>query len=169
VTARTAAERQAARRARLAAAKALTAEQAAVQRAEAVQAGLPLVPVADQEALPSSAPGRPAGSVAKKTAEWQACMLGRYRSPLVVLGEIFSRSVTELAEELGCTRLEAFDRQLKAAVELAPFIHSKMPAAVQLDGAPVAPVTVQVSQALAVRLGMAGSEADQAVSGGDPA
>lgn len=163
----TAAERQRARRARMAAAR-----DAAVADlpAEADQVDLPLVPVAEHEAMPApSSGGRPGGSVARKTAEWQAYMLARYRSPLVVLAETFSRSVEELAQALGCTRLEAFDRQLRAADALAPFIHSRMPAAVQLDGAPVAPVVLNVSQAMAVRLGLAETQAKAGVVEGEQA
>ena len=138
--------------------------------AEADQVDLPLVPVADHEAMPEpTSGGRPGGSVARKTAEWQAYMLARYRSPLVVMAETFSRSVAELSAELGCTKLEAFDRQLKAADALAPFIHSKMPAAVQLDGAPMAPVVLNVSQAMAVRLGVAQTQAEAGVIEGEPA
>lgn len=165
-----AAERQRNRRARMAEARALTGAEAAERRAEAVQAGLPLAPVAEHEDLtPQGQIGRPAGSVARKTAEWQAYMLGRYRSPLIALAELYSRTVEELAQDLGCTKLEAFDRQLKAAIELAPYIHSKMPAAVQLDGAPLAPVTLTVSPVIAARIGLAQSEADQGLGEGDPA
>lgn len=79
-------------------------------------------------------PGRPPGSKNKRTEEWVEFILSRYRSPLVVLAEVYSRSVVELAKELGCDRLEAFDRQLQAARVLAPYLHQAQPQAVRIDG-----------------------------------
>lgn len=126
-------------------------------RAEARQAGLPLAPVGEPDDAPPEpvmTGGRPAGSVARKTAEWQQYILTRYRSPLVGLAEIAARPARDLAEELGCTALEAFDRQLKALAELAPYVHSKMPAAVQHEGAPTVPIYLGVSPAMAARMGV---------------
>jgi hypothetical protein len=151
------AARQAAVRERRAAAKMLTQELLELGRQEARQVGLPLAPATHQDALvPAPAKGgRPAGSVARKTAEWAAYMLARYRSPLVVMAETFSRPTRDLAEELSCTPLEAFELQMKAAAELAPYVHSKQPTGLQLDAAPDAPVMLAVSPALAARMGMA--------------
>lgn len=78
--------------------------------------------------------GRPAGAINKSTAEWRDHILGRYRSPLLFLAETYSRSVHDLAKELGCTPKEAYDRQLVAARELAPYLHGKMPIEVDLGG-----------------------------------
>lgn len=146
----------------------LTEELARQGREEARQAGLPLAPVTEQEDAPPEpiANGRPAGSVARSTAEWQRYMLTRYRSPLVVLAETYSRPLADLAEELGCTKLEAFDRQLRAAADLAPYLHSKMPVAMQVDSAPMVPVVLSVSPEMAARMGVAGTAQDQGVSGG---
>ena len=151
------AARQARYRERRREAQRLTAELLSAGRDEARQAGLPLAPVGELEDAPASAMaahGRPAGSVARSTAEMQRFMLSRYRSPLVGLAEIAARPARDLAEELGCSPLEAFDRQLKAMGELAPYLHSKMPAAVQVDGVPLTPVVVHVSGELAARMGV---------------
>ena len=170
------ARRQAAYRERRAAVRVLTAELIEDGRLEARQVGLPLAPAVEQEdqvPAPVGSPkgGRPAGSVARKTAEWQAFILARYRSPLVVMAETYSRPTRDLAQELGCTTLEAFELQQKAAAELAPYVHSKMPTALQLDGAPDAPVMLAISPGMAARMGLSAptieGEADQAVSGGD--
>lgn len=173
------AARQAAVRERRAAAKRLTAELLELGRQEARQVGLPLAPATDMEALvPAPAKGgRPAGSVARKTAEWAAYMLARYRSPLVVMAETFSRPTRDLAEELSCTPLEAFELQMKAAAELAPYVHSKQPTGLQLDAAPDAPVMLAVSPAMAARMGLqqapreidGEASEDQGLTGGDPA
>lgn len=127
-------------------------------QAEARQQLLPLAPVAEQEDLApagsSPAGGRPPGAVARAAADWRAFMLARYRSPLVVLAEAWSRPTQQLAAELGCTPLEAFQEQMKAAREGAAYLHSKAPVAVQVDGAAVAPVVVAVTPGIAARLGM---------------
>lgn len=78
--------------------------------------------------------GRPAGSRNRRTQDWAEYLLSRYRSPLVVLAETYSRPAAELAAELGCSRLEAGQMQLKAAAELAPYLHGKMPVEVNLSG-----------------------------------
>lgn len=115
---------------------------------------LPLLPVvaASDEERPKA--GRPAGSVARHTAEWRRLMLERYRSPLIVMAEAYSRPVAELAAELGCTRREAFEIQQRAAAELAPYVHSKMPIAVQGEGMPQVGITLAVSAETAAQIGM---------------
>ncbi|RIK92892.1 MAG: hypothetical protein DCC73_11480 [Proteobacteria bacterium] len=77
--------------------------------------------------------GRPPGAINRKTKDFAAYLLGRYPSPLIGLAEVAARSVADLAAELDCTKLEAFDRQLKALVELAPYLHGKMPVEVNLN------------------------------------
>lgn len=171
--------RQAAVRERRAAARRLTAELLELGRLEARQVGLPLGPVVEQEDLvPAPAKGgRPAGSVARKTAEWAAFLLSRYRSPLVVMAETYSRPTRDLAEELGCTPLEAFELQQRAAAELAPYVHAKQPIGLQLGDGPEAPVVLAVSPAMAARMGVVTTvheidgeaEENQGLGEGEPA
>jgi len=143
-------------RARKATARQATAELAAGEAAP-VQEALPLAPAGELEPMappPAPAGGRPVGATDRKAADWRAYMLARYRSPLVVLAETYSRPVAELARELDCKRSEAFAMQLRAASEAAAYLHSKAPQAVQLDGVAVAPVAIGVTAGIAARLGM---------------
>lgn len=103
-------------------------------------------PTKHAEALPVDVrrgPGRPAGSRNKRTEDWVGYILGRYRSPLVAMAEIYSRPVLELAKELKTTPLEAFKLQLVALKELAPFLHQKLPQAVEVDARGLIPLVLE--------------------------
>ena len=96
--------------------------------------------------------GRPKGARNKSTEEWREYLLGRYRSPLVVLMELYSRTPQELAKELGLYVInegelvkdvngdpmlatgEAFKRQLEAAIAALPYLHQKQPIAIEASG-----------------------------------
>lgn len=78
--------------------------------------------------------GRPPGARNRRTEEWVEYLLSRYRSPLIVLAETYSRPAELLAAELGISRAEAFAMQLTAARELAPYVHAR-----QALAAPAAP------------------------------
>ena len=81
-------------------------------------------------------------------------MLAKHRSPLEVLAEAYSRPVKELATELGCDVLDAYKIQLLAAKELAPYIHQKMPVAVDVGGLAMMPVSLVVDPDLARQVGI---------------
>lgn len=71
--------------------------------------------------------GRPAGSVNKKSKTLQKWLLSLgYQHPAVILAEIAARPVGELAKELGCKKIEAFQEQRKAAAELLPYFEGKI-------------------------------------------
>ncbi len=154
----TSADRMRAKRARDRAAKdaALRLSMDATDRAQAArQAGLPLGAAgAPLEPIEPRGVGRPAGSVAQATARMRDFILARYRSPLIGMAEVFSRPLDELARELGCSRFDAFKVQLAAMADLAPYIHSKMPTAVQLEGAPLVGVTLGITEAKAREIGV---------------
>lgn len=108
---------------------------------------LPLSQIGDLSETETEVParqgaGRPPGSRNKNTAAWRDFILSRYPSPLVALAETYSRSVGDLAKALGLNcppnyaqAVELFKLQLQAAKELAPYVHSKQPQAVELgDG-----------------------------------
>lgn len=97
-------------------------------------------------------PGRPPGARNKRTEAFRAYLLSRYRSPLTVLAETYSRPAADLARELGIKVGEAFKMQMDAARDLAPYLHSKAPIEVTgKDGRAVS---------LFVALGIAGPGAE---------
>lgn len=110
------------------------------------------LPVA-QSPRPGPKGGRPKGSMNKSTKVWVDYLLQRYRSPLVALMELYSRSPHDLAEELGLydyvivnnieghpvyeKRLstgEAFKRQVEAMIAALPYVHQKLPLEIHTNG-----------------------------------
>jgi len=75
--------------------------------------------------------GRPPGATNKATAQMREYLLGRGINPLQAMMQWALHTPTSLAAELGCTRLEAFDRLRDLWAELAPYFSPKM---VPLDG-----------------------------------
>ncbi len=112
---------------------------------------LPLVDATVRRPGPKG--GRPAGRRNRSTDQWVSYIQSRYPSPLVALAETWSRGVAELAVELELYRfgsdgkpltdkdgkpllnlIEAFKLQQSAMVNALPYLHSKMPQAVQVQG-----------------------------------
>jgi hypothetical protein len=90
---------------------------------------LPAEPFARREQL--RRPGRPIGSPNKRSLRMREFIaLKGYTDPLLFFAEAISRNVGDLAKELGCSPLEAFQEMRHCASELAPYLHSKMPVAV---------------------------------------
>jgi hypothetical protein len=115
-------------------------------------------------------PGRPAGAGNRATREWVRVLIEKHGSPLERLLEIASKPLDALREELRCDRLEAFDRQMTCLKEALPYLHQRLPQSIQVDGAPLMPVMIAVSGAIAQRIGAAvESQQDQRVIEGDPA
>ena len=109
--------------------------------------------VASTVRRPGPKGGRPAGRRNRSTDAWVKYIQSRYPSPLVALAETWSRPVAELAEALELYRLgsdgkpilgedgkpqanlaEAFKLQKSAMEAALPYLHSKMPQAVQVQG-----------------------------------
>jgi hypothetical protein len=150
------------------------AERRAVKEAAAAAAR----PVVDQPALaPDLAPpparigpGRPAGAGNRATREWVRVLIEKHGSPLERLLEIASKDLEALREELRCDRLEAFDRQMTCLKEALPYLHQRLPQSIQVDGAPLMPVMIAVSGAIAQRIGAAvENQQDQRLIEGEPA
>lgn len=111
--------------------------------------------------------GRPKGALNRRTEEFVDYILSQYRSPLIALAETYSRSVDELRVELGCTKLEAFQLQQQAAKELAPYLHQKLPQAVQIDGKGLVALSI-VDPAKLVELGVGDGSTGDALAIGGP-
>lgn len=125
---------------------------AGAEQPELFEADAPLPMPAAQRGVSGPKGGRPAGARNKSTEEWREYILSRYRSPLVALCEIYSRTPQELAEQLGLyeyayvgsgdgahveKRLatgEAFKRQVEAMVAALPYLHQKQPIAIEATG-----------------------------------
>lgn len=96
---------------------------------------LPLPPVGERRPR-----GRPLGSKNRASEAFRTWLLARYTSPLVGLCEMYSRSVHALAREMGFesdTRrakpeelLELLKIQLQCLKEVAPYVHSRQPIAI---------------------------------------
>lgn len=101
---------------------------------------LPLLPTSAQRAEQESSSaggtgvGRPRGSRNRRTSELVGFLLSRYTHPLVGLAETYSRPVGVLAAELGCSKLEAFQLQVTAMKELAPYVAQKLPTMIDFKG-----------------------------------
>jgi len=78
-------------------------------------------------------PGRPKGSKNKRTEDWTEYLLNNYRSPLIMFAETYSRPTAGLALELHCTLEEAYKIQMDAAKQLVPYVHQKLPQAIEID------------------------------------
>lgn len=97
---------------------------------------------------PQRGVGRPKGAKNKNTKEWRDYLLSKYSSPLEMMAATMTRSVDDLAIDLGYTKLDDDGRvlrratpeemkaclsiQLSCAKELAPFVHQKQPQAIEL-------------------------------------
>jgi len=103
--------------------------------------GLPLDSVQESHGV-RTGPGRPPGAKNKNTEAWRKFLLSKHRSPLEVLAQTYGMSVEMLAKRLGATdeevnkltlsqRLEIFRVMIQAAKELAPYLHQKMPQAIE--------------------------------------
>ncbi|MGL4396626.1 MAG: hypothetical protein ACRCS9_08820 [Hyphomicrobium sp.] len=125
-------------------------------------AALPLAPAARGKSGPKG--GRPVGARNRSTEEARQFFLGRYRSPLIGLGEIYSRSAEDLARALFLTRVvdelapgqtalktlsnaagvttgylvwdleKAFDKQVTAQAAALPYVERKQPVALDTGG-----------------------------------
>lgn len=73
-------------------------------------------------------PGRPKGSPNRRTAEFARYILTRHGDLLSGLAAVAFMPIDDLARDLGCTKLEAFDRWLKTREALLPYVHAKLPA-----------------------------------------
>jgi hypothetical protein len=111
------------------------------------------------ELVEQPARGRPKGSKNRRTEEWARYVTSRYGSPLEALARVMHDGPAALAQELGVSLVEGFDRWLRVTEALLPYVHGKQPTAVTLDGAPPAPVLLQVTPDAAMRMAASPEEA----------
>lgn len=105
-------------------------------------------------------PGRPAGAQNRMTKDIRKLILSQYRHPLVALAEIASLDTLALAAHLGCKPVEALDRQIRAAAEVAPYLAAKQ-AAVDESGQVVLPMlTLNFGNAAPASVGVTGKDGD---------
>lgn len=94
--------------------------------------------------------GRPVGALNKSTEQWRQLFLSKFRHPMMVLGELTTRSPEQLARDLGLYMYhegrpvqdadgravpatgEAARLQHAAAVALLPYLAQKLPMAVEV-------------------------------------
>jgi hypothetical protein len=88
---------------------------------------------ADLFMKPRRGGGRPKGARNQSTEAWRTFFLSQHRSPLLVLADVYSMPVEELAMRLRCKAEDALKLQLRAAEIVAPYIHAKQPLAIKAD------------------------------------
>lgn len=76
--------------------------------------------------------GRKKGSQNRRTSEFRKFVLASGGHPGIFLQRVYDRPTQLLAAELGCTKKEALDRQIRCASELMPYVEGKQPATVNL-------------------------------------
>lgn len=76
--------------------------------------------------------GRPAGALNKRNAKFRDQILALGPHPALALQRAYATPVDTLAAQLNCTKLEAAQLGIRAAVELLPYIEGKQPVTVDL-------------------------------------
>lgn len=96
--------------------------------------------------------GRPAGATNKRVTEYANYLLSRYSSPLEVLAQIATARVDDLKKEIGCTKLAALQEKRLAAMALLPYVHQKMPVAVDVTNRKIVQLVIEDDSAGGVHL-----------------
>src|SRR5262245_23737534 len=84
---------------------------------------------AQREAIAQAAPrgrGRPLGAGNLATRDVKRVLVKMFGDPLLESARWLLHSPRSMAAELGCTVLEAWDRQQKIRDSLAPFVHARL-------------------------------------------
>jgi hypothetical protein len=87
------------------------------------------------EAVALRGRGRPPGSRNRRTQDFVAYFLSTQRDPLLFLASVYQRTPEELAAEVGCSKADALALQVRAASEVAPYVHGKQPVRLQVQSA----------------------------------
>ena len=114
---------------------------------------------ADGEIVPRGK-GRPPGSKNRRTEAWTAYIVGQYGSPLEALAKIYSADTEKLAAKVGATKEDALKMQIGAANAALPYVHQRLPQAVEVkgEGLPILNFTIGQVQATAMDQGLFAGE-----------
>lgn len=96
-------------------------------------------------AVPRGA-GRPPGARNRSTEAWRQYLLQRFGSPLEALLQVATSPIDELAREMGLKRGAAFRIQVDALEAALPYLHQKLPQAVELGLTDAPVLNLVVSQ-----------------------
>lgn len=102
----------------------------------------PLLGQPARDVVTARGPGRPKGARNKRDLDMVKFILGRHRSPLLAMAEIVDTPIAQLSRVLSCDLIEAAEFQLKAASQLAPYLHQRQPQAVTVDASTVGALMV---------------------------
>lgn len=109
------------------------------------QAGNDSQRLPEAEVIENRGPGRPKGSRNKSTQEWVDYFMTKNKSPLMVLGELYSKDTIELAREMRCDRIDALKLQISAANAVLPYVHKKQPLAIETTGEELPTINIYTS------------------------
>lgn len=87
-------------------------------------------------------PGRPKGAKNRRDVDMVQFILSRHRSPLLGMAEIVDADLETLRASLQCSLLEAAEFQLKAASQLALYLHQRQAQALQINNQTVGALMV---------------------------
>jgi hypothetical protein len=108
----------------------------------------------------------------RNTREMVEYLRSRYRHPLEVLAQTWSRPTAELALEIGCSTQAAFELQQRAAVDSLPYWQSRQPLALVVSEAQLVPFQVidprPLAAAGAAAHGVVTIEAQEIDAAGNP-
>lgn len=104
--------------------------------------GLPAVPESAAAAIERRKAGRPAGARNRRSEDVAEEVIARLGDPLLRQAAVATMDAEELAKRLGCTLLEAIQEQRLSAMLVLPYLHRKMPIAVDVRAQRVVQLTI---------------------------
>jgi len=99
-----------------------------------------------REAAEARGPGRPKGARNRVTRDTLRLLQADpgFVDPLVFMARVLSMQPAEIKRAYGLKGAEALSAQLRAAADLAPFIHSKQAQGIKLEGCQGAAAIIQI-------------------------
>ena len=81
-----------------------------------------------------SGPGRPRGSLSRRTKDLAAYAAKIGGNPIMAMIEIVATPIDVIAATLGCKKIEAAEYHRKVMSDLGPYLEQRLPQAVQVQG-----------------------------------